>query len=45
MTLFGTTFKKAFENPFYIVVAIALLILLMYVANVIKKKNHLDELE
>ncbi|MGB7594836.1 MAG: VTT domain-containing protein [Erysipelotrichaceae bacterium] len=45
MTLFGTTFKKAFDNPFYILVAVALLILLMYIANVIKKRNHLDELE
>jgi uncharacterized membrane protein YdjX (TVP38/TMEM64 family) len=45
MTLFGTTFNKAFENPFYIFVAIALLILLIYIAGVIKKRNHLDELE
>lgn len=45
MTLFGTTFKKAFENPLYIIVAIALLALLIYIANIIKKRNHLDELE
>lgn len=45
MTLFGTTFKKAFENPLYIVVTIVLLAILIYIANIIKKRNHLDELE
>lgn len=45
LTLFGATFKKAFENPFYILVTIVLLIVLTYVANIIKKRNHLDKLD
>jgi uncharacterized membrane protein YdjX (TVP38/TMEM64 family) len=45
MTLFGTTFKKAFENPWYIILAVALLVGLTYLANFIKRKNKMDELE
>jgi len=45
LTLFGTTFKQAFNNPIYIVLSILLLIGLTYLASVIKKRNHMDDIE
>ncbi|HAM62153.1 MAG: hypothetical protein A2Y20_02300 [Firmicutes bacterium GWF2_51_9] len=44
MTLFGTAFKEAFDNPWFIVLAIAILVVLFFVAKALSKRHHLDDL-
>lgn len=44
MVLFGTTFRQAFENPYYIILAVVLLIALYFIARYIGKRNHVDDL-